>query len=246
MSRISPQRALCTSLVIALTALLTLLVASPAAFASVSGSTRYEYKVYWVSYKAEGAIVGWHVNKCVGTSLVEGVVTTDSELDLGATFLGKLSLTIHGHGSSGSGYAKIDVKSQLSNSFFRETTACDSSEKESAATETHCAQPLDSKMHVSVLINGGVGNHVKLSWDFFHYGGASGTLLPDSFSCVEPLTFPDGTCTTKASLSQFNKKFVTLPFVCLYDAEASPPGRNYTKYLAVANTKGELRLKRTH
>src|SRR5450759_2612259 len=129
MNRISPQRALCTSLAIALTALLTLLAASPSAFASVSGSTRYEYKVVGVNYKAEGAIIGWHVKNCVGTTLVEGVVTTEYEIDIAATFIGKLSLTIHGHGSSGSGYGTINVKSQLSNGLFRETTVCDSSEK---------------------------------------------------------------------------------------------------------------------
>lgn len=230
---------------IALVALLTLLCASPTAFASVSSTTHYEYKAIRLTYMANGDLAGGRVpGPCVGIALWEGKVKTEAESDLLSTLVGKASLTIGPHGTSGSGYAKADAKSQFSEAFHRETTACDENGNETAFTMTPCTGAIDSKMHVSMRVNGGVGNRVKLIWDFFQYGGASGTLVPDSFSCVEPFKFPDGTCTSRESLGAFNQLFVRLPFRCFYSTSTPPPGSNYTRYTSSSYALGELELKR--
>jgi hypothetical protein len=63
---------------------------------------------------------------------------------------------------------------------------------------------------------------------------------------VEPFSFPEGTkggrCTTKSSLSAFNKKFVTLPFKCHFESSTPPTG--VTGYYASADATGTLKLKR--
>jgi hypothetical protein len=230
---------------VALIALLTLLCASPAAFAGVSSTTHHEYKVIRLTYMANGDLAGGRVpGGCVGTALWEGKVNTEAESDLLSTSAGKAALTIGPHGSSGSGYAKADAKSQLSEAFHRETTACDENENETAFTMTPCTGAIDSKMHVSMRVSGGVGTRLKLVWDFFQYGGASGTLVPDTFSCVEPFRFPDGTCRSKASLGEFNHLFVHLLFRCFYSTSDPPAGSNYTVYTSSSYAQGVLELKR--
>ena len=243
--RTAPKPAFCTSVGIALFALLALVGASPAAFASESGTAPWTYKITGVDYNATGQLAGGRVpGTCVGIAFWEGEVSTNNDTEVAPLTLGKVSLTVHAHGTSGSGLAKIEVKSKLSNAFHRITTACDESEFESAFTMTPCTGSLDSKMHVSVSISGGVGTPVKLLWDFFQFGGASGTLVTDSFSCVEPFKFPDKTCTTKSSLGALNHKKVSLPFKCFYSTLTPPPGSNYTHYESNAYATGVLNLER--
>ncbi|MDX6605175.1 MAG: hypothetical protein QOF23_1684 [Solirubrobacterales bacterium] len=243
--RLASRRASYTSVGVALIALLALLCASPAAFSSAGGTTNYEYKVIRLTYDATGDLAGGRAPGCVGTALWEGKIKTEAESDLlSSSPFGKASLTIGPHGSSGSGYAKVDAKSQFSEAFHRETTACDENGNETAFTMTPCAGSLDSKMHVSMRISGGVGTRLKLVWDFFQYGGASGTLVPDTFSCVEPFRFPDGTCRSKASLGEFNHLFVHLLFRCFYSTSDPPAGSNYTVYTSSSYAQGVLELKR--
>ncbi len=238
-------RASCASVGIALIALLALLGASPAAFASESGTAHWTYRVAAVDYNATGSLAGGRIpGGCVGIALWEGDVSTNNDTEVAPLSLGKVSLTVHAHGTSGTGNAKIDVNSKLSNAYHRVTTACDENENETAFTMTPCTGSIASKMHVSVRISGGVGTRVKLVWDFFQFGGASGTLVPDSFSCVEPFRFPDETCTTKASLGALNHKKVNLPFKCFYSTITPPPGSGYTRYEASSYATGVLKLKR--
>ena len=247
MDRILPGRAFCISLGVALTTLLALLVASPAALARVSSTAHYSYKVVGVDYTAAGQLAGARFRgACVGIAMWEGDVATGTggEGELSELASGKASLTIHGHGTSGSVDANMGVESKFSNAFYRETTACDSSESETAFTLTPCMQTVDSKLHVHVRIAGGVGTRVKLSWYFFQHNGAAGKLVPDTFSCVEPYQFPDGSCTTRATLNAFTSKTVKLPFSCFFSTSTPPPGRNYTKYLSAARATGALHLKR--
>lgn len=235
---------------ITLIAVLTLLCPFSAALASGRGTAHYEYKAIRLTYKANGELLGWQVpGQCLHVAMWEGQVETEAESSLISPFVGKASLTIGPHGSSGSGYVKADAKSTFNNAFHRETTACDESEHETAFTMTPCGGTLDSKMHVSMRFSGGVGTRVKVVWDFVQYGGASGGLVPDSFSCVEPFKFPDQTgvhptCTSMASLGQFTHRYVHLSFRCFYEALTPPPGSNYTKYTASAFAFGDLELKR--
>jgi hypothetical protein len=243
--RLASKRASYTSVGVALIALLALLCASPAAFSSAGSTTHYEYKVIRLTYDATGDLAGGRVpGGCVGTALWEGKIKTEAETDLLSTSVGKASLTIGPHGSSGSGYAKADAKSTLSEAFHRETTACDENGNETAFTMTPCAGSLDSKMHVSMRISGGVGTRLKVVWDFFQYGGASGTLVPDSFTCGEPFRFPDGTCMSRANLGEFNHRFVQLLFRCFYTTSTPPAGSNYTRYASSSYAQGVLDLKR--
>lgn len=228
--------------------LLTFLVASPtAAVAGENGTEHWTYKITGVDYNATGTLAGGRLpGGCVGIALWEGNVSTNNDDEVAPLTLGKMALTIHAHGTSGSGLAKIQVKSQLSNAFHRETTACDESESETAFKMTPCTGSRESKMHLSMKISGGVGTRVSLLWDFFQFGGATGTLVTDSFSCVEPFKFPDQTCTTKSSLGALNHNRVSLPFKCLYSTQSPPPGSMYTKYESNAYAKGVVNLKRTN
>jgi len=242
MGRISLERSLRISSGVALAALLALLAASPAVSAGASGTARYHFSVGVAAYDGVGDVVGGRFpGKCVGISNWDGNMhSEDQTLSTSNAPTGKLSLTIHGHGTSGSGYARVDLHSTLK-ATYRLTTACETIEgveSETAFQETPCAGPVDSKMHVSVRISGGVGNRVKLVWDFLQFGGASGALVPDSL-CVEPLKFPTGVCTTYATLNQFNHKLVTLPFKCF---NSTPPLRTGS---TDSRNQGSLLLKRT-
>jgi len=232
---------------IALTAL-ALLGASPAAFASVRSTTHYKYRIIGLDYKASGALGGGRVAECVGVASWEGAITTEAHLDLLSTAEPKVTLAITSRGTHGFGHLSDDV---VAESFYsvehRVTTACAGEvPSETAFTKTPCTQTVDSGMDLALYIEGGVGNRVTLHWAFHQVAGAFGALVPD-FTCVEPFTFPHfslkgGYCTTKASLSAFNKQFVTLPFVCLYETKMPPAG--VTGYYASADAKGTLRLKR--
>ncbi len=247
--RPAPKRVACTTLGIALIALLALLGAAPTAFAAASdnGTAHWTYKITGVDYSAIGKLAGGRLpGGCVGIALWEGEVKTDNDTEVSPLTLGNMSLTVHSHGTSGSGLARIEVNSQLSNAFHRETTACDETESETAFQLTPCTGSRSSKMHLSMKISGGVGTSVSLLWDFFQFGGATGTLVTDSFSCVEPLKFPDQTCRTRSSLGALNHKRVSLPFKCFYTTTAPPPGSGYTKYESNAYAKGVVSLKRTN
>jgi hypothetical protein len=248
MDRILPLRALRVSSVLALAALSATLSIPSVASAGVSSTAHYGYRVTGVQYTANGQLsAGRLPGGCVGIALWEGDVTTKlgGQGELVALANGKASLLIHSHGTSGTVDANAEVESQLSNAFYRETTACDQSESETAFALTPCTQTVDSSLHIHVRISGGVGTHVKLSWIFFQHNGAAGKLVPDTFSCREPLQFPDGTCTTRATLNTFTRKVLTLPFSCLFSSQAPPAGRGATKYASVVTATGSIRLKRT-
>jgi len=108
-----------------------------------------------------------------------------------------------------------------------------------------CSQTQDSTLHVHASIAGGVGTRVKLSWTFFLFAGASGKLLPDTFSCVEPYQFPDGSCVSRTTLNALTGPSATLRFKCDFATSSPPAGRSYTKYGAVVSATGTIRLKRT-
>jgi hypothetical protein len=252
MGRISPKRASCTSLGIVITALLALLIASPAAHADKNGVARYKYKVTRFDYHAKGQLTGGKFQPvCTPAedALWGGDITTD---DAELSALGKVgdaSLTIHGHGTNGELEAKTMIDSKFT-ATHRETTACEH-ESESASSTSNCTGDLESEMNVLVDISGGVGNRARITWNFFQDNG-QGNLVPNTFQCVEPFEFSDGlgdmNCTkgtTIANLDKFTSKTVRLPFQCRSSTTTPPPGRVYTKFGAVAKAKGALFLTRT-
>jgi hypothetical protein len=234
----------------ALGAALLTLFALPAAPAlagnGVSDSTAYRYKVVDFSYEATGQLTaGRFSGLCtVGNALWQGTVfTRDAEdlTDLGT--LGKGSLLIHKHGSTGKIDAGRASTSTLSDSFHRITTAC-MDDTETDATTTPCAQTLNSEQRAKVKISAGVGDHLALSWDLFDKD-AAGEYVSDAFSCVEPLRYPDSPCTTKASTRTFTRKKFTLTFVCDADTRTPPAGSVTTQFNANAVASGSLTLVRT-
>jgi len=153
-------------------------------------------------------------------------------------------VTIHPHGTSGSVEAQLQIESTLSESWHRLDTDCMGAE-----TQTPCTQTLDSQMGVRVDISGGVGDRVKLLWSFSQSGDPTAGLVPNSFSCVEPMTFPgsaDGRCNSFSGLSSFTAKKIKLPFIC-HAQRGTPPnnGRPWRLYTGVASAEGVLFLKRT-
>jgi hypothetical protein len=245
--RISPGRAFCTSFSIALAAV-ALLGASRPAFASVRSTTHYKYRIIGFDYKASGALGGGRVAECVGVASWEGAITTEAKSDPLSTALDIVTLTITSHGTHGGGdFLDGVVAKSFYSAEHRVTTACAGDvPSETAFTKTPCTQTVDSELAMVLSIRGGVGNRVTLDWTFAQVNGASGALVPN-FTCMEPFSFPElpskgGRCTTNASLSAFNKRFVTLPFVCLYETKIPPAG--VAGYYASADAKGTLRLKR--
>lgn len=251
MGRISLKRASCTSLGIVITALLTLLLASPAAQANKNGVASYKYKVTRFDYHATGQLTGGKFQPvCTPAedALWEGDITTDDAEIAELGKVGGASLKIHRHGTSGDLEAKTTIESKFT-ATHRETTACEN-ESESASSTSNCTGGLESEMNVLVDISGGVGTRVRINWNFFQDKG-QGNLVPNTFECGEPFEFPDATeinCTKGtriANLAKFTSKRVKLPFQCLSSTTTPPPGRVYTRFGAVANAKGALFLKRT-
>src|SRR3954453_11873497 len=128
MDQVPSRRALRTSSVVLLTALLGFLLTVPAGDAADSGGTAtYKYKVTDFSYEAVGQTAGGRFKGvCVPevNALWQGTVSTaaDDVADLGA---GHGSLKIGQHGTSGTINAHLLTTSTLSDSFHRITTACD-------------------------------------------------------------------------------------------------------------------------
>jgi len=219
-------------------AVLAMLAALPAAAAGVT----YHYSVTSATYSAQGDLAAGHfTQQCVGIAFWEGKLVTKAQP---GTAAGVAVLKIHGHGTSGEVDADIDLKSQMENSFFRETTSCDQSETESGFVLLPCPKTIDSVVHVAALIRGGVGTRVSLSWEFDQHE-EDGALLPDS-SCVEPFDFPykKGVCKSYATLFQLNRKHVVLPFHCSFTTTTPPPGSKATKLTAAAFNSGTLHLTR--
>ena len=246
MNHISPGRALCTSLGIAV---LALVGASPVAFASVSSTTHYKYRIVGFDYKASGALGGGRAAECVGVAFWEGTITTEAESDPLSTINKPVTLTITSRGTHGGGsfVNASDAKSRVS-AEHRVTTACAGEvPSETAATKTPCTQTLDSELAVALSISGGVGNRVTLHWTFGQISKEGLAGLVPNFKCIEPFTFPErplkgGQCATKASLGAFNKRFVTLPFACDFENKTPPAG--VTGFYASADAKGKLVLRK--
>jgi hypothetical protein len=249
MDQVPSPRALRASSVVLLTALLGFLLGAPAADGR-NDTASFKYKVTDFSYKGKAQLTGGRVPGCVGTALWEGNVTTaEPDLaDLGP--IGAASLKIGQHGSSGAIDATVRTTSTLSNAFYRETTACDENGNETAYTMKVCPGTLDSHEQASVKISGGVGDQVKLVWDFTNQNNrGNGHVVPDAFKCGVPYTFPNAVpkaCKTVAPLSKFNSDKVKLPFDCFFQTSKPPPGTNATQYEATAQPKGSITLKRTH
>jgi hypothetical protein len=202
----------------------------------------YHYTVTSATYTAKGELAGGHfTQQCVGISFWEGHMTSAGQP---GSAVGVAVLKIHGHGTSGEVDADIDLKSQLGNSFFRETTSCDESDTENGFVLLPCAKSIDSRVHVAALIRGGVGTHVRLYWEFDQHE-EDGALMPDS-SCDEPFDFPykKGACKSQATLFQLNRKHVTLPFRCFFTTTTPAPGSKATKLSASAFNTGALHLTR--
>ncbi|MGV1049705.1 MAG: hypothetical protein ACOYD4_14410 [Solirubrobacterales bacterium] len=235
---------------VALAALLALFVLSPAAQAGVgvSDTASYGYKVTEIDYSAKADLAGGifpHADECdagVDAAFEGHVETVPSELsDL---LHGRGSVTIHPHGTSGTVEAHLMVDSTLSDSWHRLDADCMGAE-----TQTPCTQTLQSQMGLRLHISGGVGDRVKLYWSFSQSGDQPAELVPNSFDCVEPMTFPgpdDGSCNTFSGLSRFTAKKIKLPFIC-HAQRSTPPnnGAAWTIYAATASAKGALYLKRT-
>jgi hypothetical protein len=95
-----------------------------------------------------------------------------------------------------------------------------------------------------VKISAGLGNHLTLTWDLFDVN-ANGEYVSDAFSCVEPLRFPDSTCTTNVPTSAMTGKKPVLTFVCNANTQTPPAGSVTTQYESDAVASGSLALKRT-
>jgi hypothetical protein len=249
MVKVSPRRAFWTSTGLLLTALVALLVATPAADAGRNGTSGYRYHVTNFSYDAKGQLTGGRFKGlCVPNvnAAWQGTVETGSAdvADLGS--LGDGSLFIDkNHDASGSIDATLKTTSTLSDAYYRMTTACDEDGNETAYTMKVCPGTLDSTEQALVRISPGSGDGVNLSWHLTNEKG-KGHLVPDAFKCGVRYTFPDGRCRTKAPLSKFTGEKVTLPFKCGLFATTTPPaGTDYTQYESTAQAKGSLTLKRT-
>jgi hypothetical protein len=235
----------------AATAVFALLALSSAASAGVSDSADYEYKVVGFDYKASAQLSGGHfLPSCtaVEDSLWEGKVTTTDAAELAPLNLGDASLEVHPHGSSGQISAETQVGSKFS-AKHTETTQCDETGSV-VSTSTHsCTEDDETGLTAQVEIKGGIGDRVKLTWNFFIDDGQS--LVPTTFTCVKPFQFAPGyskDCskgTSLLSLEKFTAKMVKIPFFCLYKTSRRPPGTNYTKFGSTANARGTLTLKRT-
>jgi hypothetical protein len=248
MASISPPRARRAAPSIALFMLLAALALSPAAEAGVRSSASFNYKVTRFDFHASGQLSGGRfAAACSPTdALWEGeVFTDDSELaSLGK--VGDASLKIHRHGTSGEVEAKTSVESKFTG-FHRETTACEK-ELESAHTESSCTEGGETEMTALVDIAGGVGNRVRITWNFFQDNGDR--LVPNTFRCGEPFSFSDPAAGVNckgstANLAKLTAKKVKLPFFCLSTATTPPPGTNYTRYGSTVTAKGALFLTRT-
>jgi hypothetical protein len=104
-------------------------------------------------------------------------------------------------------------------------------------------------MRTLVDISGGVGNRVRITWNFFQDNGDR--LVPNTFTCGQPFKFseplPGVTCSKglTASLAKLTAKTVKLPFFCLSTATTPPPETNYTRFGSTVTATGALFLKRT-
>jgi hypothetical protein len=170
---------------IVLAALLALLVFSPAAQAGVSNSASYKYRVTGFDYKASGELSAGHFNKgCtpVDDALWEGsVATTEADTELAPLAFGSGSLAIHPNGTSGDFEAKTTVYSKFS-ATYSETTSCASDGTVASIGTTPCGLTGETKLDVDLEVNGGVGNRVKLIWEFTinHGPGAHDLLLREA------------------------------------------------------------------
>jgi len=241
---------------IVLAALLALLVFSSAAQAGsgenpsgVSDTASYGYAVTSIDYSAKADITGLispSADECsAGVDAVfRGHVDTTDASEIAGLRLGSGAVTIHSHGTTGRVRAQLTVESKLSESWHQLSVDCLGAEK-----QTLCTQSAESKMDLSLGISGGVGDRVKLLWSFSQSGDPTAGLVPNSFSCVEPMTFPgsaDGSCNTFSGLSSFTAKKIKLPFIC-HAQRGTPPnnGRPWRIYTGTASAEGVLFLKRT-
>jgi hypothetical protein len=241
---------------IVLAALLALLVFSPATQANgsenpsgVSDTASYGYQVTGIDYSAKADLAGLispSADTCTpGVDAVfRGHIDTTNASEVAELRLGSGAVTIHSHGTSGHVHAQLTIASKLSESWHQLSVDCEGAEK-----QTPCTQSAESKMDLSLGISGAVGDRVKFLWSFSQSGDRTAGLVPNSFSCVEPMTFPgsaDGSCNSFSGLSRFTAKTIKLPFIC-HAQRGTPPnnGRPWRIYAGTASAEGVLTLKRT-
>ncbi len=237
MGRVWQGRAFCVLLGVAPVLLLVSLVSSPAA----SASQRYYYKVTGVDYTAAAELTGAAVPDCVGTEIWSGKVSSEGRLvPADASLTPSVFFTVGAHGTRGAGYMHLALNSNLYDATDRLTTACQDG-GESAFALTPCTQSLDGQLSVAVDISGAVGTRLKLAWRTL-----PGSLVPNEFRCARrAFDFPDADkCTTRATLSGFNHKSVTLPFRCSSGTAVPPPRSGYVTFQADAYATGAIHLKR--
>jgi hypothetical protein len=234
MGRVSQGRAFCVSLGVGLASLLVFLGAA-------SASQRYYYKVTAVDYTAAAELTGAAAPDCVGTEIWSGKVSSEGQLaPADASLKPGVHFTVGAHGTRGAGYMHLNLHSNLYDATDRLTTACQDG-GETAFALTPCTQALDGQLSVAVDISGGVGTRLKLAWNFLPH-----SMVPVEFRCAQrAFDFPDADkCTTRATLSGFNHKSVTLPFRCSSGTTVPPPRSGYVTFQADAYATGALHLKR--
>ncbi len=245
MVRMSQGRAFRISVCV-VASLLVFLGAWPAAHARGAGipfaaGQRSYYKVTAVDYTATAGLTGAVAPDCVGTEIWSGKVSSEGELvPADASVTPAVRLVVHAHGSTGFGLMHLALKSNLYDASDRLTTACQDG-GESAFSLTPCTKTLDGQMSVAVGISGGVGTRLKLTWNFIPH-----SLVPNEFRCAQRgFDFPDADrCTTRATLSGFNHKSVTLPFRCSSGTAVPPPSSGYVTFQANASVVGAVHLRR--
>lgn len=245
-----------SSLAVALTASLALLFASPALGDDPDGTARYDYKVTGVDFDASADLAAVRdPGDCVAnyTAGWAGHLTSIAEdSELSPLTFGKGSLKIGNHGTTGKVTAELALVNDFSDAFHLLETVCDNLSTtevdEGEEKLTPCSESgVESDVTISLKINGGVGNQVKLTWKFVQGDGGAGFLVLNYFRCGGEL-FEWGqspTCTSNAVLNTFTSKSVTLPFNCLYQTTTPPASSYYTSYAEYAYGNGALRLKRT-
>jgi hypothetical protein len=233
----------------ALVALSAALLA-PSAFAEKDDTATYEYKPTDLYYNAIGLLDGGKLGSGACNPNVDaiwsGEVDTYSYITEKPT--GEATFKIKDNGEAGKIFVQRTSFSNFS-AMHSIVTACDNGmppSPSSYSNSTCSPEPVDSDVLMVGKISGSVGKSVVVKWRVGQGVGSDDRLVPDSFSCVQPFTFPKATCRPlQTTIKKLTDKIVTLPFGCLGTTLTPPAGSGYSQYSSSAAAHGTVTLKRT-
>ncbi len=241
-----------------LTLMVVLLASGPAAASQRGGTVHdradYEYKVTAFDYDVNIAMTAAEspAPACVAgvTSAWSGPVSS-SPSALSGLNLGDGFLHIGRNGSAGNAQAVEEFQFEFGKDFDGEraghevVTACVGGQPD-GQTQTFCTDVATSDVVGNVGFEGGVGDKVKLRWNF-QQANVAGSWVPNTFICEETFIYEaKGTCQPKKlPLSTLTGKRPKVPFACVLAGTSPPAGSGYEQYAAGGLASGFLKLKRT-